>query len=264
MKRLFAIAALLLANSAAHAGNNSYSFEVGGRTIHIDAPDDCNSPSCVSISIPGVYESAPKRAKRARTHPQADPQAKVDPQARVEPQVPPAVKTEPSQPANGTTPAPAATTATQAPSAPAPAASPRAEPAQSQAPAPAAGPVVATAPVSAPVQKQQVPAPAAGKLASSPQGTWQTEEKEGLIRIEACGTNLCGYSVDAKTNQNGEKILIDMKPVNDSQWTGRIHDPNSGSDYDSTIALKGPDTLRVQGCAFGGLFCGGQTWSRMN
>ena len=83
MKRLFAIAVLLMANSAAHAGNNSYSFEVGGRTIHIDAPDDCDSPSCVSISIPGVYESAPKRAKRARIHPQADPQAKGDPQARV-------------------------------------------------------------------------------------------------------------------------------------------------------------------------------------
>ena len=32
----------------------------------------------------------------------------------------------------------------------------------------------------------------------------------------------------------------------------------------STIALKGSDTLRVQGCAFGGMFCGGQTWSRVN
>jgi uncharacterized protein (DUF2147 family) len=48
------------------------------------------------------------------------------------------------------------------------------------------------------------------------------------------------------------------------QWSGRIFDPNSGSAYDSTIALKGPDTLRVQGCAYGGMFCGGQTWSRVN
>ena len=32
----------------------------------------------------------------------------------------------------------------------------------------------------------------------------------------------------------------------------------------STIALKGPERLRVQGCAFGGMFCGGQTWSRLN
>jgi uncharacterized protein (DUF2147 family) len=264
MKRLLAIAALLLASSAAHAGD-SYSFEVGGRTIHIDAPSGCDSPSCVSISIPGVYESDPKRAKRARANPQTDPQAKADPQARVEPRTLPASKTEPSQPSNGTTPAPASTTAAVAPSDPAPAAPPRAsEPVPSQQPPAAAGPVVATAPVSAPVQNQQAPAAAASRPASSPLGIWQTEEKEGLVRIEACGNNLCGYSVDAKSNQNGEKILINMRPVNDSKWTGRIHDPNSGSNYDSTIALKGPDSLRVQGCAFGGMFCGGQTWSRVN
>jgi uncharacterized protein (DUF2147 family) len=255
MRRLLAIAALLLASSAARAGD-SYSFEVGGRTIHIEAPSGCDSPSCVSISIPGVYESDPKRAKRARTNPQADPQA------RVEPRTPPASKPEQSQPSNATTPAPASTVA---PSDPAPAAPPRAsEPMSSQQAPAAAGPVVATAPVSAPIQNQQAPAAAASRPASSPLGIWQTEEKEGLVRIEACGSNLCGYSVDAKTNQNGEKILINMRPVNDSKWTGRIHDPNSGSNYDSTIALKGPDSLRVEGCAFGGLFCGGQTWSRVN
>jgi uncharacterized protein (DUF2147 family) len=256
MKRLFAIAALLLASSAAHAGD-SYSFEIGGRTIHIDAPSGCDSPSCVSVSIPGVYESDSKRAKRARANPQIDPQAKADPQAGVERPAASAPKTDQSQPASGTSPAPLSTTATIAPSNPAPPVQPP------QAPA-AAEPVVATAPVSAPIQKQQAPAPAAGRPASSPLGIWQTEAKEGLVRIEACGTNLCGYSVDAKTNQNGEKVLINMKSFNDTKWTGRIHDPKSGSNYDSTIALKGPDTLRVQGCAFGGMFCGGQTWSRMN
>jgi uncharacterized protein (DUF2147 family) len=262
MKRLIAFVALLLASSAAHAGN-SYSFEVGGRTIHIDAPRGCDSPSCISISIPGVYESDPKRIKRARANPQSDPQAKADSQqARIVP--PPASNAEQfPEPANGTSPAPT-TTATIAPSVPTPA-SPRArETAPPQPPTPAAGPLLATAPVSAPAQQQQVPAPAASKPAASPLGTWQTEEKEGLVRIEACGVNLCGYSVDAKTSQNGEKILINMRSISDSKWSGRIHDPKSGSDYDSTIALKGADGLRVQGCAFGGLFCGGQTWSRVN
>ena len=49
-------------------------------------------------------------------------------------------------------------------------------------------------------------------------------------------------------------------------WLERAHffDPNAGSTYDSTIALKGSDTLRVDGCAFRGMFCGGQTWSRLN
>ena len=91
---------------------------------------------------------------------------------------------------------------------------------------------------------------------------WLTEQKEGKVRIVQCGANLCGYSV-SKSDQNGEQILINMKPGKD-KWSGRIFDPNSGSTYDSTIALKGSDTLRVQGCALGGMFCGGQTWSRVN
>jgi uncharacterized protein (DUF2147 family) len=128
---------------------------------------------------------------------------------------------------------------------------------------PEPAPVVATAPSSAPVQSQQAPATAAAQSANSPLGVWLTEEKEGKVRIEPCGTNLCGYSVDAKSNQNGEKVLINMKPGKD-KWSGRIYDPNTGSTYDSTIALKGSDSLRVQGCAFGGMFCGGQTWSRLN
>ena len=60
-----------------------------------------------------------------------------------------------------------------------------------------------------------------------------------------------------------EKILINMK-AQASKWTGTIHDPDSGRNYDSTIAMKGSNALRVQGCAFGGMFCGGQTWSRVN
>jgi uncharacterized protein (DUF2147 family) len=122
--------------------------------------------------------------------------------------------------------------------------------------------VVANAPVSAPVQQQQAPAPAAPQVAHSPLGVWLTEEKEGKVRIEACGSNLCGYSIDARTSQNKEKVLINMRPTG-AKWSGRIHDPKGGGTYDSTIALKGSDRLRVQGCAFGGMFCGGQTWTRV-
>jgi len=126
-------------------------------------------------------------------------------------------------------------------------------------------------PAQAPATLATAAAPPAAAVASrdpnSPVGIWLTEEKEGKIRIEPCGANLCGYAVDAKTNQNGEQILINMRPSETSQekkWSGRIFDPNSGSTYDSTIALKGADNLKVQGCAFGGMFCGGQTWTRVN
>ncbi|WP_284275424.1 DUF2147 domain-containing protein, partial [Bradyrhizobium iriomotense] len=132
--------------------------------------------------------------------------------------------------------------------------------------APPAPPAPPSAPAPPPVQAAAAPAaaPAPTRDLNSPLGVWLTEEKEGKVRIEQCGNNLCGYSVDAKSDQNGEQILINMKPVQGQKWTGRIVDPNTGSTYDSTIAMRGTDRLRVQGCAFGGMFCGGQTWSRVN
>ncbi|KMJ96809.1 DUF2147 domain-containing protein, partial [Bradyrhizobium japonicum] len=136
------------------------------------------------------------------------------------------------------------------------------------APRPAPAPAPAAAPVQAAAVAPPAPAGAPARDLNSPLGIWLTEEKEGKVRIEQCGSNLCGYSVDSKSNQNGEQVLINMKPAKDQnkdqKWSGRILDPNTGSTYDSTIAMKGTDRLRVQGCAFGGMFCGGQTWTRVN
>jgi uncharacterized protein (DUF2147 family) len=259
MKKLFAIAAFLLASTAAQA---QYSFEYGGRTIRID-------PDRGTVSIPGVYDNSGRRSKRSHSDQDSDRSRKPSPdQAKIDPQTP-AADPAPAAPAPAsanTAPDPSTATANVAPadtitstqpaaSAPAPQIQQDAAPAAPPAPPP---PVVATV---APPPKP--PAPAV-QAANSPLGVWLTEEKEGKVRIEQCGANLCGYSVDAKSNANGEQVLINMKPGKDSKWSGRILDPNTGSTYDSTIALKGSDTLRVQGCAFGGMFCGGQTWSRVN
>jgi uncharacterized protein (DUF2147 family) len=266
MRKLFAVAAFLLASTAAQA---QYQFEYGGRTIRID-------PDRGTVSIPGVYDNTGRRAKRIHNDQDIDHQRKpASEQTKVEPQAPVAAPapTEQTPPAAANpSPEPSTTTARVAPSdtitsTQSPAGVPVPQVQQDAAPAPRpapAAPVVATAPAAAPIQSQQAPAPAAAQSANSPLGVWLTEEKEGKVRIEPCGSNLCGYSVDAKSNQNGEKVLINMKPGKDSKWSGRIFDPNTGSTYDSTIALKGSDSLRVQGCAFGGMFCGGQTWSRLN
>ena len=277
MKKCLAIAVLLLASSLTSA-QAQYSFEYGGRTITID-------PDRGTVHIPGVYDNTGKKAKRLRGEEgdldrpgrKAPQQAKTAPQAAPEPAAPAAPAPAPAEQAAApaapapTAPAPAApattsrsepSTAAVAPTAapaPAPPAAPQAAPPAPPAPAPVA------APAPPPPQQKQAAAPAASTLppANSPLGVWLTEEKEGKVRIEECGPNICGYSVDKKSNQNGEQVLINMKPGKD-KWSGRIYDPNSGSTYDSTIALKGTDSLRVQGCAFGGMFCGGQTWTRVN
>ena len=277
MKKCLAIAVLLLASSLSTA-QAQYSFEYGGRTITID-------PDRGTVQIPGVYDNTGKKAKRPRGE-EGDldrPGRKPPQQAKSAPQAAPETAT-PAAPAPAEQAvAPAAAPAAPAP--PAPATTSRGEPstataavapADAPAPAPPApqvqqnaappappAPAPVAAPAPPPPQQKQATAPATSAPSStnSPLGVWLTEEKEGKVRIEPCGPNICGYSVDKKSNQNGEQVLINMKPGKD-KWSGRIFDPNSGSTYDSTIALKGTDSLRVQGCAFGGMFCGGQTWKR--
>ena len=269
MKKCLAIAVLLLASSLTSA-QAQYSFEYGGRTITID-------PDRGTVNIPGVYDNTGKKAKRSRGEEgdldrpgrKAPQQAKSAPQAAPETAPPPAAPA-PAEQAVAPSGVPAAPASAAPAAAPAPPSTTAAiAPADTPAPAP---PVVAPAtpaPLAAPeppppAQKQAaVPPASVTSAANSPLGVWLTEEKEGKVRIEQCGSNLCGYSVDKKSNQNGEQVLINMKPAKD-KWSGRIFDPNSGSTYDSTIALKGTDSLRVQGCAFGGMFCGGQTWTRVN
>jgi uncharacterized protein (DUF2147 family) len=275
MKRMLAVAVFLLASSTAQA---QYEFQYGGRTIRID-------PDRGTVSIPGVYDNTGKKSKRAKDQDgsRKTQDAKVDPQPA--PADPAPATTAPAAPVAPATAPPAVATAPAAPPpAPPPPATTTAAPDPSTAPPPPA-PTTETAaipppppPPPAPIQQTAppppaptvavappapAPAPAAVRDPNSPIGVWLTEEKEGKVRIEQCGPNLCGYSVDAKTNLNGEQVLINMKPGQSLKWSGRIHDPNTGSNYDSTIALKG-DTLRVQGCAFGGMFCGGQTWTRVN
>jgi hypothetical protein len=277
MKRLLAVAAFLLASSAAQA---QYSFQYGGHTIRID-------PDRGTVSIPGVYDNTGRKSKRAHTDPdsthkqqQAPQEAKVDPQAQPQPQQPADAAATPVAPANAlqeppataANNAPADTAALPPPPPPVPPALAPQAPQEAAAPSPPPPPAPATVaavppPVPMPVQRPQPPAPvaaAAPRDPNSPLGVWLTEEKEGKVRIEQCGANLCGYSVDAKSNQNGEQVLINMKAAKNLKWSGRILDPNTGSTYDSTIALIGSTTLRVQGCAFGGMFCGGQTWTRVD
>jgi uncharacterized protein (DUF2147 family) len=246
LKKLYILAALLTAATSAHAGG--ISFEIEGQRVRIEAPRNCDSLSCIKITAPGF-----KGFKSKRYDDDDDVAARDDRAYRDDP--PPAKYASAPAPVQAAAPQPAAPVAAPAAPAPAPTTVASAAPVQTEIvqPAPAPAPVAAApAPQPAPVTAAPAPDP------TSPLGVWATEENKGNVRIEPCGANLCGYAV-----KTGEKILISMKPSG-SKWTGQIHDPDSGRNYDSTIALKGATSLRVQGCAFGGMFCGGQTWKRVS
>jgi uncharacterized protein (DUF2147 family) len=279
MKRLFYLAVLMLLSPSAHAGN-SFSFVVGGHRIHIEAPSHCDSPSCVSVSIPGIYQThgsaggyrdryhddAPEVT--ASTNPPAS--APVAPPVAVHPAAPPACQ-------------PSAVAAAAAPPvAPAVAA------AQSAAPLPARIQPPPPAPLAPPIKTSQAetsidaprPIPeAASPIANishetdddldTPLGDWQTEGNKGSVRIERCGRALCGYVFDPASNAKGETVLIDMRPKDvsqktASQWSGNIYSRDSGNTYYATIAMKGQNALQVEACALGHFFCSGNRWSRID
>jgi uncharacterized protein (DUF2147 family) len=246
MKKLYLLAALLMASTAAHAGN-AVSLQIGGHKIRIEAPKNCDKLSCLQISAPSLsgsdlslkgFKSSRDDDEVASRADQPAQKATAAPVDRAAAPQPPVASSAPSA-SKEVASTPSAPTASENIASVASPAAPK-EPAVAAAPK---EPAVAAAPVQAP---------------TTPLGVWNTEKNKGMVRIEQCGQNLCGNAVP-----NGEKILINMKPSG-TKWTGRIHDPDSGKVYDSSIAMKGPNTLRVQGCVFGGLFCGGQTWNRVS
>jgi uncharacterized protein (DUF2147 family) len=269
MRTLCVAAALaLLAGSAAHAGSIIDSF-IGGSGLKIE---DCGTDHC-GISL-GKQKIVVKRSDFPSALRDLDIGDRL-------PSVKSLAKERDKAPAAADRAKPAETTAGRSADR-TPPSSRREEPiADVQAPRNEEGPSPATATrdTIAPVDQKVVvaaPAPAVSEP-TSPVGEWITEDGKGRVRIRACGQALCGVVSAADANDTdrhnpdaskrnrpllGLPVLIDMKPANDKLWQGQIYNATNGKTYASRIALKGPDVLRVEGCAFGGLFCGGQDWTR--
>ncbi|MCK1387854.1 DUF2147 domain-containing protein [Bradyrhizobium sp. 21] len=257
-KLTIAATALFLASTAAAHAGNTISFQIEGQHIRIETPRNCASLNCVTIVAPGLSDKPIKlnniNLKGLGGSKDDDVDTTPAPATTAQPAPAPVLQQPVQQaPVQATAPAVAAPAATPTTIAAAPAASYD----NATQTAPVAAPVAAPAPVA--VAPAPAPVAAAPVLAANtPIGVWATEENKGNVRVEQCGTNLCGYAM-----KSNERILINMKP-DGAKWSGRIHDPDSGRNYDSTIAMKGPNAMRVQGCAFGGMFCGGQTWKRVS
>jgi uncharacterized protein (DUF2147 family) len=247
MKVLYLAVALALLSTSADAAVREFKF--GGRTVRIDIPKNCKKISCMSLSQKEKStrkstssDDTPSRAPAAAavgTVAAAPGVAKAE-EKPVETQVQrdPVVRNEPK-------------------------ADPQADERRSVARLTLPSNTVEEpkrGPVTAAVTPNEDEPKAAPKAANSPLGVWVTEKNAGRVRIEECGANLCGYAVE-KDSSNGKKVLIDMKPSG-GRWNGRIQDVRSGKIYTSHIAMRGANGLRVEGCAFGGLFCGGETWKR--
>jgi len=115
-------------------------------------------------------------------------------------------------------------------------------------------------------------------LAQSPMGEWRVKEGTADIRIVQCGGALWGviaWTITPSGNDEnnpdpalrsrpimGMPILINMQPAG-NRWEGHVYNAENGQTYSSNISLLSPDTLKIEGCVLGGLFCGGEEWTRV-
>lgn len=254
MQRLCFLVALMLLCSSAHAGN-SFSFVGGGHRIRIEAPRHCHSASCLSVSIPGIYQ-----ARRGRDRLDEDDRDLTEPAkapAAGPPPAPVQAAPPPGTPAVAAAPPPAvfkpAAAATQEVAAP--------PPAIVLPPVPPPAEAVRPLPVAVP-QLSRVSHQVEDEPADTPVGDWQSEGNKGAVRIERCGKALCGYALKSSSNDKGEAVLVNMKPKS-AQWTGNVYSRDSGATYYGTMALKGPNALRVEACALGRFYCSGNNWTRI-
>ncbi len=268
MKRFIWLAGLLALSSPACA--REYSFRFQGHDIHIEAARYCRSLSCVSVSVGGRHDRRDRDDDEATT---ARAPAAMPPPAPPAQAQPVPVQTAPAASRMQTVPAPVA--AQPAPIQVPAQVQPTLPPVQTPPPAPMPAPALASAPapapsvVAAPVKAEQ-PASIEKPLAKpqlparieeaesdpdTPIGDWKTDSKANLVRIESCGTALCGYVLDAATHAKGETVLINMKAKSDTRWIGNVYSRASGNSYYGRMTLKDGKTLRVEACALGSFFC---------
>ncbi|PJG51122.1 DUF2147 domain-containing protein [Bradyrhizobium forestalis] len=246
--------ALMAIAPTAQAG--SYTFSVGGHRFHVEAPRNCRSTSCVTVSS--------NRSLRPTDNVGAAPASQPAPAPVVQaPQ--PACPAAPVRPPQATVvvppPPPPVLAATTSQSVVAPPA-PRLEASQETSklePPRIQPPAIVPKPGS---QQTATVAQTGDDESYTPLGEWESAGARGTVRIERCGPALCGYAL-TEASSRGESVLVNMKPKKHDAWAGSIYSRSSGNTYYATMTLKSSGKLHVEACALGRFWCSGNDWTRV-
>lgn len=128
----------------------------------------------------------------------------------------------------------------------------------------------------------------AAGLDLSPVGVWATAGNDSHVKIEKCGTNLCGTIVwlkdplgddgkDAVDSKNPDPSLrnhklvgllllsgFEQKDDDPGVWKhGRIYDPEDGRTYSCNLTVQDHNNLRVRGYVGFSFLGKTQVWTRV-
>jgi uncharacterized protein (DUF2147 family) len=110
----------------------------------------------------------------------------------------------------------------------------------------------------------------------SPAGLWMTANHNAVVRVLACGQDLCGQVVglaigphdpmpkDWRGQPQCGLTIFEVTPAQgDGQpmWKGTILDPRSGSEYGAEVKLAQPAVLELRGYLGLPIFGETQSWT---
>lgn len=113
---------------------------------------------------------------------------------------------------------------------------------------------------------------AQGPDRSAIEGFWKNPIGSAIIGIEPCGRALCGKVVWASErgqreaakgarNVVGTTVLTGLTR-HDDRWSGTLFIPDDNIHVSARLQPVGRNKLKLTGCAFVGLFCRTQIWTR--
>jgi len=112
-------------------------------------------------------------------------------------------------------------------------------------------------------------------VAATPEGSWLTQDHDGVIAITACNPGICGRIVGmiAPRNPNGSVprdpaghpvcglAILRAEPTSPGTWDGRIVDPNDGTSWTCRLTLAADGTLHLRGYVLLPLLGRTQVWT---
>ena len=119
-------------------------------------------------------------------------------------------------------------------------------------------------------------ATATAAAAAPIEGRWTNPKHNVIIHVAPCGGAFCGKvawaSDKAKATARkggtadlvGATLMTGLKPDGSGAYKGRAFDPKRGLHGTATIRPVGENGLDVRGCAFMGILCKTQRWTRVS
>jgi uncharacterized protein (DUF2147 family) len=112
------------------------------------------------------------------------------------------------------------------------------------------------------------------RAAAPIEGYWRNPIGSAIIAIAPCGDALCGKVAWASargrrevarntSNVVGTIVLTGLRETH-GRWTGSLYVPDDNIHVSAKLDLAGSRQLKLTGCAFMGLICRTQVWTRVD